>query len=76
MLTPLVLITPLRHGQVEVERGFNNGNLVLKDYFKIDFIVPRRFTLMKSVSATHERYCLHLEEQKKDKVQNEIDSKK
>ena len=32
--------------------------------------------LMKSVSAALDRYCLHLEEQEKDKLQKEIDSKK
>ena len=32
--------------------------------------------LMKSVSTARYRYCLHIEEQKKDKVQKEIDSKK
>ena len=32
--------------------------------------------LMRSVSAVRDKYRLHLEEQKKDKVQKEIDSKK
>ena len=31
---------------------------------------------MRSVSAVRDKYRLHLEEQKKDKVQKEIDSKK
>ena len=31
--------------------------------------------LETSVSAAHDRYCLYLEEQKKNKVQKEIDSK-
>ena len=30
--------------------------------------------LMKSVSTACGRYCLHFEEQKKDKAQKEIDS--
>ena len=30
--------------------------------------------LMKSVSTARGRYCLHFEEQKKDKAQKEIDS--
>ena len=32
--------------------------------------------LMKSVSAACDRYCIYLEEEKKDKVQKEINSKK
>ena len=31
---------------------------------------------MRSVIAVRDKCCLHLEEQKKDKVQKEIDSKK
>ena len=33
----------LIHGQAEVEKGFNNNFLVLKDNLKIDSIVARRF---------------------------------
>ena len=32
--------------------------------------------LMKSVSAACDRYCIYLEEEKKDKVQKEMNSKK
>ena len=38
-----ILILTLSHGQAEVERGFNNNNLVLKDNMSIDSIVARRF---------------------------------
>ena len=37
--------------------------------------MPLTPQLIKSVSAAWVRYRLHLEEQKKDKVQKEIDSK-
>ena len=43
MSTLLILILTLSHGQAEVERGFNNNNLVLKDNMSIDSIVARRF---------------------------------
>ena len=33
----------ISHGQIEVERGFDNSSLVLKDNLKIDSIIARRF---------------------------------
>ena len=45
MLKPVVLTMTLSHGQAELERGFNNSSLVLKDHLKIDSIVTTTSTV-------------------------------
>ena len=45
MLKPVVLTMTLSHGQAELERGFNNSSLVLKDHLKIDSIVATTSTV-------------------------------
>ena len=57
-----------------VARRFIHSYMIKKEIQPYEMpITPR---LMKSVSAACDRYCLHLQEQKKDKVQKEIDSRK
>ena len=57
-----------------VARHFINSYMTQKEFQPHEMpITPQ---LMKSVSAARDSYRLHLDEQKKDKEQKEINSKK
>ena len=92
MLTSLVLIVTLSHGQADVEKGFNNNSLVVKDNLKIDSIVARLFINSYMIQKEIEPHQMPITHEicqcsmwqilpsswrtKKDKAQKEIDSKK
>ena len=57
-----------------VTRGFINTYMIQKELQPHE--IPMTPQLMKSDSAACDRYCIYLEEEKKDKVQKEMNSKK